>query len=232
MSHLNRTSVCLLIICAALFLEPSSVLAFPALPSSFYGTVKLNNANLPDGTVVQAFSGDSMIAQAYSQTYQGASVYALNVPGDNTDTPVIDGGREGDRITFKVGGILANVTGTWHSATNSELNLTVSSTSTPWAPQVIPTEPPTQTPIAIIQPATQTPMPILLESPTAIIPSLDTKTPDVLTLTPEQSIQEVPVSGNQATDSKNALGKTIPIMALVMIVIIGAGLFAWIRSRN
>jgi hypothetical protein len=231
-SRLNQTSICLLIICSAIFADHSTVLAIPALPSSFYGTVKLNNTNVPDGTVVQAFHGELMIAQGYTQTYQGDSVYSLSVPGDNTDTVVIDGGREGDTITFKVGGILANVTGTWHSATNVPLNLTVTSASTPWAPQATPTEPPTQTPIAIIQPATQTPMPILLVSPTAIIPSLDTKTPDVLTSTPQQSIQQVPVSDDQATDIKIALGKTIPIMILFVIMIIGAGVLAWIRSRN
>jgi hypothetical protein len=32
--------------------------------------------------------------------------------------PFMDGGREGDTITFNVGGILANETATWHSATN------------------------------------------------------------------------------------------------------------------
>lgn len=243
MSRLNRTSICLLITCSAIFANPTSALAFPALPSSFYGTVKLNNTNVPDGTVIQAYTGDLMIAQGYTQTYQGASVYALNVPADNANTPVIDGGREGDRITFKVGGILATETGTWHSATNVPINLTVTSASTPWAPQATPTEPPTQTPIAIIQPVTQTPiaiiqpasqtpMPTLLVSSTAFIPSLNTKTPDVLTSTPGQPAQQVPVSGDQATGNKNDLGKTILIMALVVIVIIGASLFAWIRSRN
>ena len=100
MSRLKRISICLIFICSAILANPSSALAIPALPSSFYGSVKLNNANVPDGTVVQAFKGDLMIAQGYTQTYQGDSVYALDVPGDNTDTPAIDGGREGDTITF------------------------------------------------------------------------------------------------------------------------------------
>lgn len=232
MSRLNRTSICLLIICSAIFANPSSALAFPALPSSFYGTVKLNNTNLPDGMVVQALIGDLMIAQGYTQTYQGDSVYTLSVPGDNTDTVAIDGGREGDTITFKVGGILATETGTWHSATNVPLNLTVTSTSTPWAPQATPTKPSTQTPIAMIQPASQTPMPTLLDSPTVIIPSLDTKSPDLPTSTSGQPAQQVPVSSDQATGNKNDLGKTIPIIVLAGIVIFGAGLFTWIRSRK
>jgi hypothetical protein len=231
-SRLNRASICLLIICSAIFANPSSALAIPALPSSFYGTVKLNNANLPDGTVVQAFNGDLMIAEGYSQTYQSASVYTLNVPADNPDTSVIDGGREGDMITFKVGGIIATETGTWHSGTNVQLNLTVTSASTPWAPQATPTEPPTQTPIVIIQPASQTRTPTLLASTTAIIPSLDTKTPDLPTSTPGQPDQQLTVSSDPVTGSNIDPGKTILIIAIAGIVIIGAGLFTWIRSRK
>ena len=232
MSHLKRTSICLIFICSAIFANPSSALAIPALPSSFYGTVKLNNANVPDGTVVQAFNGDLMIAQEYTQTYQGDSVYALSIPGENTDTVVIDGGREGDTITFMVGGILATETGTWHSATNVPLNLTVTSASTPWAPQATPTELPTQTPIVIIQQASKTPTSTILASPTVIIPSLDTKSPDLPTSTPGQPAQQLPVSGDQATGSNKDLGKTIPIMALAVLVIIGAGIMALFRLRK
>ena len=121
MSRLYRTGISLMVVCTAIFANHSSTLAIPALPSSFYGTVKLNNANVLDGIVVQAFIGERMIAQGYTQTYQGDSVYSLDLPADNTDTPIIDGGREGDTIAFKVGGIMAHETGTWHSATNEQL---------------------------------------------------------------------------------------------------------------
>jgi hypothetical protein len=125
-----RISICLSII---MFATPATVLAMPGLPSSFYGTVRMNNGNVMDGMVVQAFLGDLMVAQGYTQKYQGGSVYSLSVPADDTGTSVIEGGREGDKIIFKVGGILANETGTWHSATNVPVNLTITSTSTPWA---------------------------------------------------------------------------------------------------
>jgi hypothetical protein len=231
-SRLNRTSICLLIICTAIFANPSSALAIPSLPSSFYGTVKLNNANVLDGTVVQAFNGDLMIAQGYTQTYKGDSVYSLDVPSDNTDTPVIDGGREGDTITFKVAGIVANEIGIWHSANNVQLKLTITSVSTLRAPQATPTELPTQTPIVVIQLASRTPTQTLLASTTAIIPSLDTKSPGLPTSTPEPTTQLLPVSGEKATGSTIDLGITIPIMAFTLIVIIGAGIIAWIRRRK
>jgi len=230
-SRLNRTSICLLIICSAIIANPSSALAFPALPSSFYGTVKVNDANVLDGTVVQAFNGERMVAQGYTQMYQGDSVYSLDVPGDNTDTVVMDGGREGETITFKVGGVLANEAGIWHSATSVSLNLTVTSATTLMAPQVTPTELPTQTPLVIIQLASSTPTPELRVSPTAIIPSEDTKSPVLPTSTSEQPVQSSPVPGARVPGSDKNLGATLPILAFILIGIIGAGVVTWVRRK-
>lgn len=132
--------------------------AFPPLPSSFYGTVLLNNTNLLDGTPVQALINDQVLASAYTQTYQGVSVFSLDVPGDDSSTATIEGGKEGDVIQFKIGGLKANETGTWHSGTNIELALTITSTATVEPPQPTRTPFPTQTPIVVIpKPATATP---------------------------------------------------------------------------
>ena len=57
------------------------VLAFPSLPSSFYGTVKVNDANVPDGTLVQALINGKMIIENQTQTYQGDLLYSLDIPG-------------------------------------------------------------------------------------------------------------------------------------------------------
>src|SRR5512137_2051784 len=85
-------------------------LAVPPIPSSFYGTVKVNGANVPDGTVVQALIDGNVYAEALTQTYQADSVYSLNVLGDDTDTTVKDGGRQGDIVQFTIGGVLASQT--------------------------------------------------------------------------------------------------------------------------
>jgi len=231
-SRLYRTSISLLILCSAIFACPSSALAVPALPSSFYGTVKVNNANVPDGTVVQAFVGDRMIAQGYTQMYQGDSVYSLDVPGDNPETEVMDGGREGDTIIFKVGGVLANEAGTWHSGTSVSLNLTATSASTLMAPLATPTELPTQTPIVVIQQASSTPTLELLASPTAIIPSMDTKSPVLPTSTPEQLGHLLPVLNEKALGNAKDLRPIIPIIAFALIMIIGAGIVAWMHRNK
>jgi hypothetical protein len=236
-----------MVVGVALFANPSSALAIPALPSSFYGTVKLNSANVPDGTLVQAFIGSLAIAQGYIQMFQGDSYYALDVPADDTATPAIDGGREGDTIAFKVGGITAHETGTWHSGTDVQLNLTVTSASTPVPPQATPTDLPTQTPIVVIQQATSAPTPTpvviipqatgtlipqLLATNTAIIPSSNTKSPDLPTMTPGQPAQSSPVPGDKGPGSTTNPGTSIPIFALALILIIGAGIFVWMRRNK
>jgi hypothetical protein len=102
------------------------VLAFPPLPSSFYGTVKVNAANVPDGTLVEASVNGKVYAQTKTLTYQGDSVYSLDVLGDDTDTSVVDGGRDGDKVIFTVAGQVAEPTGTWKGGTNVVLNLSLS----------------------------------------------------------------------------------------------------------
>ena len=104
--------------------EPA--LAFPPLPSSFYGTVKVDGVNVPDGTRVQAVIAGVPYAEAATQTYQGESVYSLDIKGDDLDTQVVDGGIEGDPIVFMVGKETADQTGAWQGGTNTNLNLSVS----------------------------------------------------------------------------------------------------------
>lgn len=151
------TFIAVLSVLVSLFIV-SPVMAVPVLPSSFYGTVKLNNANVPDGTLVKALIGGKVYAQAFTQTYQRNSVYSLDVPGDSTDTAALDGGKDGDTIQFLIGGIQAAQNGTWHSGTNVELNLTAVSTNTLQPPQPTPTHPATQTPISTY-PSTPTQVP-------------------------------------------------------------------------
>jgi hypothetical protein len=150
--------IALLSLLASLFISLPA-LAVPQLPASFYGKAKVNGSNVPDGTSIQALIDGQVYGETVSQTYEGDSVYALNVSGDDSDTTAKDGGREGDTIQFKIGGVLATQTGTWHSGTNVNLDLAVSSSepiATP-APTSIPV--PTQTAIVLVPtalPATAT----------------------------------------------------------------------------
>lgn len=149
----------------------------PMLPSSFYGKVLVNNASVADGTEVQAWINGQMFASGLSQPYQGSSYYSLSIPSDDTQTAVVEGGREGDIIQFKVGGLVAAETGTWHSGTNIELALTVTTSATPIPPQPTRTPLPTQTPIQVIAPSfTATLAPVLPSATWIVEPSSPTIT--------------------------------------------------------
>jgi hypothetical protein len=96
----------------------------PPLPSSFFGTIRINGNATHDGTLVRALINGVPYAETHTLTYQGDSIYSLNVPGDNPSTPnIIEGGKEGDIIHFEIKNFLTGQTGVWHSGTNVELNL-------------------------------------------------------------------------------------------------------------
>ena len=103
----------------------SPVYTAPPLPSSFYGTVKVGGANVPIGTPVTAWINGVQYASYPASIYLGDTVYSLNVPGDNSETPgVIEGGVEGNTIVFHIGALVADQTAIWHSGPNINLNLT------------------------------------------------------------------------------------------------------------
>ena len=123
--------------------------AIPPLPSSFYGTVKVNSQKVPDGTIVRALIGGQIFAETLTQTYQGESVYALDIPGDDLATTQKDGGRENETIQFEVGGAQAGQAGKWKSGTNVNLNLTAAASAPITKPQATIIPIPSQTAIVV-----------------------------------------------------------------------------------
>ena len=98
----------------------------PSMPSSFYGLAGENGANVPIGTVISAWINGVQYAETLSLSYNGNSVYTMDVPADDPGTPgTTEGGLEGDLVLFKIGGIEANQTGIWHGGTNQELDLSI-----------------------------------------------------------------------------------------------------------
>ena len=191
---------------SALFV--TSALAIPPLPSSFYGRVKFNGANVPDGTLVRALIDSQVCAEGRAQTYQGESVYTVDVRGDETGTAAREGGREGDVIQFEVGGILAEQTGVWHSGTNVELNLTVKNIGTFGAPPPAVTPVPTQTLVRPLEAVTE---PKSAARPVVTAPPAAAPAP----------------AAAQSTTSSGASGLIIAIAA----VAIGGGV-VWLNRRK
>ena len=99
------------------------VLAFPPLPSSFYGTVKVDGTNVPLGTMVSAWINGVQYASASVSLYAGDTVHSLIVPGDDPDVPGKDGGVPGETIVFYIGNQRADQTAIWQSGRNLRLDL-------------------------------------------------------------------------------------------------------------
>ena len=142
----------------------------PGLPCSFWGTVTLDRANVPGGTIVTAWINGVQHAETAAFANAGQSVYTINVPADDPHTGgVIEGGADGDAIVFKVGGSTADQTGTWQGGTSSELDLSavtvIAFTPTPTATPT-PSATPTQTPTRSITPTPSATSPPVVQSRT------------------------------------------------------------------
>jgi hypothetical protein len=122
----RKTFIGFMAVLILLLINVTLVLAVPPQPSSFYGTVKNEGANVPDGTPVQAWIDGAEYGSTTTFTDGGSgdSVYTMDVLGDDPDNPGKDGGEAGDTIIFYVDGRQAPQTAEWQSGTNVELNLT------------------------------------------------------------------------------------------------------------
>jgi len=105
---------------AFLLLVGGPAWAVPPLPSSFYGIVTLDGEDVIPGVVVSAWINGAKYAETTVVSYEGHSAYAINVPGDDNETPGVEGGVEGDIVVFYVADNRAIETAIWHSATNVE----------------------------------------------------------------------------------------------------------------
>jgi hypothetical protein len=121
-----RILIVFLLTISMLLVDNSKVLAVPPLPSSFYGTVKSNGANVPIGILVSARINGVQYASKAAFLDGLDTVYFFDVPGDDPSTPgIIEGGITGDTVEFYVGNTKADQTATWKSGANVNLNLTV-----------------------------------------------------------------------------------------------------------
>ena len=84
----------------------------PPIPSAFYGAARLDDADGRHRHAVSAWIGGVKYAETPARFVGGDSVYTIDVPGDDPDTPgVVEGGQEGDLVAFQVGGLAAGRVG-------------------------------------------------------------------------------------------------------------------------
>ena len=120
---MKRQSWVLLLTILLISILPGAVKAAPPVPYVPYGTVKLNGADVPDGTEITAFCGGVQYGYTQTSTSEGESFYSMEVIGDDPDSTEKDGCYPGETVTFRVLSILADQTGTWDSG-SEKLNLT------------------------------------------------------------------------------------------------------------
>jgi len=148
----TRTSITVLVVLVLFFALAGEAWALPLLPATFSGTVRLNGAAPGGGVNVTASIGSLSWSTTTFQA-AGDTWYQIDVDGDDPNTPVKEGGEEGDTVTFRVGGYNASPNGSWHSGVDSySHNLSASSPPTPTP--ITPTSTPTKTPTP-----TNTPVP-------------------------------------------------------------------------
>ena len=100
------------------------VFAVPPLPHTFYGTATRSGVAVPDGTVISAWINGVQYASDTTPA-GGPGTYSFNVPGDDLDTTEIEGGREGNIISFRLGTNWATQTYAFHTGETTQLDLTV-----------------------------------------------------------------------------------------------------------
>ena len=131
------------------------------VPCRFYGTVQVDGAYVPDGTLISAHIEGAGQWTTESFTYEGASVYRLDILPDDPATTQKDGGVDGDSVNFWIrfaaSDLPATTASTWQEAAALEVNLEATSTGTP-TPAPSPTPTPELTPTPTITPS-PTPMP-------------------------------------------------------------------------
>ena len=103
----------------------------PTPPSRFAGTVTLNGAPVPPGTIVSAMIGSASCGSTATFTEAGVSRYVLDVPAlEPAGAP--NCGTDGAVVSFFIGSVKANETGAWKNFDLTQLNLTATS-ATPTA---------------------------------------------------------------------------------------------------
>ena len=112
---MKKLTLLLTLVLAFALVAPVSAEGPPPLPSSFWGYV----TGIPVGTVIRVYVVNRALPVAWGEVFmwEGSAVYSIIVPGDQYGTKKIEGGVEGDTITFRVGGKIV-ATGVWHSGTN------------------------------------------------------------------------------------------------------------------
>jgi hypothetical protein len=97
----------------------------PLLPSAFWGRVYAREGTLTEETPVTAWIGNSQVAETKVVFEEDKPYYSLDVPPDDPQTPEADGGKPGDTVRFKVGGLWTTEQSTWHTGATTRCDISI-----------------------------------------------------------------------------------------------------------
>lgn len=145
---MSKVGVLVILTAVALLLLPGIATADEPSGCRFTGTVKLDGADVADGTTITATIAGDEYGNATPTGWE-ASTYSVAIqPPQGTYY------ADGTKVTFKINGHTTYQTGTFQAGENIRLDLTVSTRTTP-----APTSTPSATPTPTTSPTTSTPTP-------------------------------------------------------------------------
>jgi hypothetical protein len=105
-----------------------------------WGTVKVNGQHVDAGTVIGAWCEGVKVAETLTEVAGAESVYGVDIPSDNPDTPEKEGCADGEIIAFTIGLLEAEAhkPGSpgepveWASGVSEQVNLTAETEYSPW----------------------------------------------------------------------------------------------------
>lgn len=95
----------------------------PPLPSSFWGVLTMNGARIALSAELVAYVDDVACGKASLFLYQDTTYYSISVKGDDPDTPIREGGVDGDVVQFRLNGVPLATTGIWVGSIVAQLDL-------------------------------------------------------------------------------------------------------------
>lgn len=109
-----RLLALLAVVALVLFPAIASAQQPPELPCGFYGTVQVNGADVPEGTVISALIDGNVTA---TTTTTASSTYSIKIPQPEGEN------YAGKTVTFMIDTDIAEQTGTWEAGGNFPLDL-------------------------------------------------------------------------------------------------------------
>lgn len=215
----------------------ASLFAQALPPNRFYGSVTINGAVQPEGTVVEAYVAATLCGAGTIANRNGSDVYLVDVLGSGAKQGCAN---DGDTVRFQVAGLNAKESGTYQTGVATRLDLTATGTARQVAlptvlppggggtpappPSVVPAAPTPAAAEATLPPATAAAAP---PSATTAVPAATATPLSVGSATATATETATPVAITTSSTS-SGIPSRIWIGIIVVVLLLIGGVGAWI----